>query len=238
MGAIKNIVEQNTLSSSTTVLILNAIYFRGMWEQRFDKSQTIGNYVFHTSTGNVLCNMMISENYPQTHYSEENFLVLSLSFHESNIKIVFVVSHLYGKKKISDIEKRFDSKKLFEIIPKLRSRSFAVRIPKFKLEYEIDLKELLSSVGIRKMFERGDFSKLFERSVPSRIEEIKQKALIEMDETGVTAAAATQIQIVPRNRNKFFLEDFILNRTFLFFLYDSTTEIIFLRGRIDNPVSK
>lgn len=147
--AITNIIDNSTLSLSTSVLLLNSINFKGIWEQTFDStSQIVGNYSFLTSKGNDLCNMMISENYPQMYYSEDDFLVLSLSIQESHIKIAFVVTRLYGKKKINEIEKRFDSKKLFEIIPKLRTGSFPVEIPKFKLAYEFDLKEMVYSVKL------------------------------------------------------------------------------------------
>src|SRR5699024_4352335 len=68
-----------------------------------------------------------------------------------------------------------------------------VRLPKFKLEYDVLLNEPLQELGIKTAFGDGqpDFSPMVETTIPLYISEVKQKTAIEIDEKGTEAAAVT-----------------------------------------------
>ena len=70
-----------------------------------------------------------------------------------------------------------------------------VHIPKFKIEQELELKETLEALGIKEIFQEGgaDLSGLADKKtfISSGI----HKAIIEVDEQGTTAAAASAFKV-------------------------------------------
>lgn len=40
-GKIKNVVSEDSISSSAVMLLVNAVYFKGKWESAFIKKETI-----------------------------------------------------------------------------------------------------------------------------------------------------------------------------------------------------
>ena len=79
---------------------------------------------------------------------------------------------------------------------KMTSKLVEVTLPKIKAEYSIDYVNILKNMGIEKAFDyqNADFS-LMLKNYPERmiIEAILQKAMIDVDEKGTEAAAATVI---------------------------------------------
>lgn len=57
------------------------------------------------------------------------------------------------------------------------------------------------------------------------------KAVIEVDEVGTTAAAATATGIIPYALPK----RFTINRPFFFFIYHEETNALLFMGRVINP---
>ena len=112
------------------------------------------------------------------------------------------------------------------------------RIPKFTLDYEIDLDDTMKAMGIATAYDpiRADFSLLAE--IPGKnvyIGTAKQKTHFEVDEKGVKAAAITYIGMkatnaMPVERKKI---NIYLDRPFLFMLIDDSTDLPLFIGRIN-----
>jgi len=107
-----------------------------------------------------------------------------------------------------------------------------LQIPKFKLEYGIkSLKDSLSSLGMEEAFEdRADFSGIREGLY---IDEVLHKAVIEVNEEGSEAAAAT---VVVLEESAAVIEPvtFIADRPFMFVIADDNTGTILFMGKLLN----
>jgi serpin B len=70
-----------------------------------------------------------------------------------------------------------------------------LRIPKFKFESDIDLKSILTSIGLKRVFERqnAELSNITDRNLC--IDDIKHKAVIETTQAGIKAAGVTIIKM-------------------------------------------
>ena len=64
--------------------------------------------------------------------------------------------------------------------------------------------------------------------------QVLHKAVIEVDELGTTAAAATSIGITPFSLPK----TFQINRPFFFFLYHEETDTLLFMGRVIDPTKQ
>ena len=114
----------------------------------------------------------------------------------------------------------------------------STRIPKFTLDYEIELDDTMKEMGIPTAYDpiRADFRSLAE--IPGKnvyIGTAKQKTHFELDEKGIKAAAITYIGMkatnaMPMERKKINIH---LDRPFLYLLVDDKTELPLFIGRID-----
>ena len=115
----------------------------------------------------------------------------------------------------------------------------STRIPKFTLDYEIDLDDTMKVLGIPTAYDsiRADFRSLAE--IPGKnvyIGTAKQKTHFELDEKGIKAAAITYIGMkatnaMPVEKKKINIH---LDRPFLYLLLDDRTGLPLFIGRINS----
>lgn len=113
-----------------------------------------------------------------------------------------------------------------------------VGLPRFKMEFEEDLKEILSEMGMEIAFDekRADFGLMHERT-PERnvyIAGVKHKTFIEVNEKGTEAAGATSVKmgVTSAPTDTF---DFVADRPFFFAIRDETTGTVLFMGAVNEP---
>ena len=117
-----------------------------------------------------------------------------------------------------------------------RNAKVHLELPKFKFESEIPLVEILKKLGLTKMFEPdANFKGI--SNTPLHVSDAVQKAVIEVDEIGTEAAAASASfsgkSINPGEGEK--LEHFVADHPFLFYVRDLQTRLLLFRGRVALP---
>ena len=124
----------------------------------------------------------------------------------------------------------------FDIFSKIEKEKASTKvhleIPRFKIESTIQLNKILKELGMTDMFDdtAADFEGISDENLV--VSDAIQKAFVEVDEVGTTAAAATAIVIGTRSATS---EKFIANRPFLFFVRDLQTGLLLFQGRVANP---
>ena len=108
-----------------------------------------------------------------------------------------------------------------------------LEIPKFKIESTIDLVPILNDLGMTDMFNAANFSGI-SKNERLFVSKAIQKAFIEVDEVGTTAAAATAFVLTTRSGGSGPVE-FIADHPFLFFLRDLQTGLVLFQGRMVDP---
>ena len=111
-------------------------------------------------------------------------------------------------------------------------RKVDVTIPKFKLETTIPLNDPLKKLGMTDMFEAANFHGISD--TPLYVSTVIQKAFIEVDEVGTTAAAATALGRKKMSRRPQ-LPEFKADHPFLFHLRDLQTGMLLFQGRVTDP---
>ena len=111
-----------------------------------------------------------------------------------------------------------------------------LEIPKFKIESTIDLVPILKDLGMTDMFNglTANFSGIL-KDEGLFVSKAIQKAFIEVDEVGTTAAAATAVVLKQRGGFLPRPEEFIADHPFLFFLRDLQTGLVLFQGRMVDP---
>jgi serpin B len=114
-----------------------------------------------------------------------------------------------------------------------------VGLPKFKVEYEVELKEALEALGMEVAFDAGkaNFSKMHPVSSGANIyiSSVKHKTFVETNEEGTEAAGVTSVEMrvtsVPVD-----IFSMIINRPFFFVIRDNETGTILFMGAIADPM--
>ena len=114
---------------------------------------------------------------------------------------------------------------------KMTSKLVDVSLPKFKAEYSIDYVNILKNMGIEKAFDNqnADFSLMLE-NYPERIksDSVLQKAMIDVDEKGTEAAAAT-VAVLTKSALSVDEEviEFRADKPFTYYILDDSGNVYF-----------
>merc|ERR1712227_1056139 len=205
---IKDLIDPDSINDLTRLILVNAVYFKGDWESKFDVKHTQKEQFFVSNNKNVNADMMK--------------IVLP------NEKTGLAV--LESKMSDGDISKMFEEKK--------RNTKLLVKMPKFKISQEAELSENLKNMGMSDMFEAGtaDFSGI-DGTKNLYVAFVKQKVFIEVNEEGSEAAAASGMGMMMRSM-PLPPEEFTVDHPFIFFIRDKLTGMLLFQGRISDPTAE
>ena len=192
-GKILQIVDQ--LDPLTKMILLNAIYFKGTWKNKFkpEKTQKKYFYNFGEQTKPVQVNMMNLET-KFNYYSDEKVQVIEIPFSKDSVSaVIFLPKKLQN---INDFIAELDDQKIKKYLNSLFPITVDLELPKFKIEFESGLNTYLHNLGMKQAFSpMADLSGLAKGGNDLYIDSVIQKAFIEVDESGAEAAAVTAVII-------------------------------------------
>ncbi|NES03863.1 MAG: serpin family protein [Okeania sp. SIO2F4] len=230
-GKIDKIID--TLDRDSVMVLLNAIYFQGNWQQEFDNFSTLDR-PFYLSNGIEKQHPTMLKLSQYSYYENQTFQAISLPYGEGHVSMyVFLPKEEIGLEKFHQTlnEENWENWML-----KFESQTVTLSLPKFKNEYEVTLNNVLKTLGMEIAFDikTADFSGM--SSIPPElyIDEMKHKTFVEVNETGTEAAAATSIAIGAASAMVTSL-NMLVNRPFFFAIRDNNSGTILFMGEITNP---
>ncbi|XP_017098956.2 serine protease inhibitor 42Dd isoform X1 [Drosophila bipectinata] len=227
---ITKIVSAESINRDFMAIIINAIYFKGVWKYKFVKEDT-RKKDFHTSSNEKIpVDMMYLEgSFLADHFSDLDAKVLELPYRNSKLFMqIFLPNRIDGLSKLESQIGGFSRP--------LRKQDVYVRIPKFKIEFEKSLDGLLAKLGIKAAFSgAANFSGLVKDNL--QISKVLQKGFVEVNEEGAEAAVVTAFNFIkicshcPDNGPHPMI--FTANHPFAFLIRDRET--IYFQGHIVRP---
>ncbi len=230
---IEKIINPGPVPGNVIAYLVNAIYFKSIWEEKFDPKKTSERPFYSAQEKEV--NMM--ENKAEYRYSiSENIQTVTVPYKDGSYLFhAFMppenkLTNFYDNLTVDDLKnvKPTDKEKII------------LRLPKFTLKDDLSLSDILQNMGIKKAFNRGqaNFSNMVNLKKISPlnvfINEVFHSSFIEVDEKGTEAAAATAIDMrttsVPQEPP---IIEF--NRPFFFMIEEAQTETILFMGQLVNP---
>ncbi len=220
------------IPSNMVMYLINAVYFKGDWEQRFDKSDTKKG-TFMRAGGNDL---------------QTDFMHVEHTFNVAGTADVEAIELPYGNKKYSMmilkprgdlspgqiVEKLVETNTWSTLTSSFQPGKTRLALPKFKFSYENKLNDELTDMGMGIAFEpnRADFSGI-SGTRNLLIDEVKHKSFIEVNEEGTEAAAVTSVGIIYTSLPQ--VHTFNVDRPFLFAIREMTTGLILFVGQVNDP---
>jgi serine protease inhibitor len=232
---ITNLVKKDDLTDETLAILINAVYFKGLWETQFDKTRT-QDKAFNLCDGTAIQHPLMWQHDSFAYLETPSLQAVWLPYRGGALRMqVFLPAE--------DVDM---SVFLTELTPEnwqqwqnqFRQKSGTVMLPRFKSEYECELKEALSLLGMGIAFDReaGDFRCMAECRERIVIDKVRHKAFVEVNEEGTEAAAATSISMV-RVTSAMPEEPFtmIVDRPFFYAITDVRNGVIVFAGIMNDP---
>ncbi|XP_055380036.1 antichymotrypsin-2-like [Condylostylus longicornis] len=230
-GKIRQLLSPDALDPQTIMLLINAISFQAEWKEKFLPMLTQKDKFYSTSTKIIEVDTMygFKRSYKLGTNQEKNYIVAEIGFIETDISFQIIIPSKLNLN-IDHIENLFTKSGLNNIIEdaQIRKVEGQVQIPKFLGKTDIDLKLILSRLGMTNLFSNeADFSKFLKMNEPLSISKAVHKAYIDIHENGAEAAAATGYELEYRIANGN-MRSFVANQSFIYLLKGSKGEIYFM----------
>ncbi len=234
-GRIDRIIDR--LNPDSACVILNAIYFKGLWMWPFSKKRTRNEPFNVSSTRRVTAPMMYRRDKLKV-LDGKDFQAVSIPYAGGELSMaVFLPRKPDG---LSGLEKRLNAEKLSGWLEKLDGgpvREIDLYLPRFTMRTSYDLKPSFVKMGMTKPFEQGaDFSGIKTPAGALRIGRINHKGFLDVNEKGTEAAAATAIEMPALAMRRYPV--FRADHPFLFLIRDNRNSLILFMGRQADPTSK
>ena len=115
--------------------------------------------------------------------------------------------------------------------------SVNLQFPKFTLEYDIKLNNVLSALGMSIAFDwnQADFTKMYKEG-GLYISRVKHKTFVKVDEEGTEAAAVTSVVMTIESVDNGIIH-MRVDRPFIFAIRENHSGTILFIGKIVNPTS-
>lgn len=236
---IKDLISPDALDALTRMVLVNAIYFKGNWLNKFDAANTIKRD-FHAINGTT-------SQVDMMHMSGKKFLFYwhpgdlpaeSCTFPYIGEKIALTVILPEQGRTLDQIEAALTPEILHSIYTcEFPHEKVNVQLPKFKLEYKNELSEHFKQLGAHLPFDqaRADFTGINADPRGLYISKVVHQAVVEVNEEGTEAAAATGVIMMTRMAMIDHPRDFICDRPFLFVIHERNHNTTLFIGKYVKP---
>jgi len=233
-GKIKDFLP-SFLDPQTQLILANAIYFEGKWKMPFN-SELTKNDEFQTSPQQKV-DVPFMYLSTQLYYAHDDFLSIeNLIIPYTDFKYAMHIILPDSTTTLEAIESQMSYLHLDKFDRSTRLTPVVLKMPKFSLKKRLGLRDMLYRMNATDVFNplKNNFPEIFLNSRPGFfVNEVFHEAVVEVDERGTVAAAATGIigTRVADPSTKFV----VLDRPFLFYISDESNGFVLFWGRVDNP---
>lgn len=205
------------------LILLNAVYFNGKWQSQFDANDT-RNATFYLQNGSEKQVPMMSRAGDYKYAKEKNFAVVELPYGKGDLSLILILPD----KQISldSLLTKISTQNWDEWRSGMHEQEGTVSVPRFKMEFEIELQNTLQKMGMTSAFSASlaNFKKMRAQN-DLFLSQVKQKTFIEVNEKGTEAAAVTENEMATKAEMDGPFE-FIADRPFFGAIYEKNSGAI------------
>ena len=220
-GMINNLVSH--LDPSDALLLLNAIYFKGQWLNKFSSSDTKqGEFI--KETGDKMKVEYMNAERKCMYYTGDRFSSVQLAYgNGAFVMSVYLPAEGHTVSELSNLMCRGEAEPGYSSL-----YTVDLKMPKFSTESDINLVDALMASGLQSLFsDNADFSGI--SNVPLMVSKFLQKSNIKVSETGTEAAAVTEVHMgfgAPLERKA----QFHATRPFIYVISETSTGAVLFMG--------
>jgi serpin B len=228
-GKIPKII--NGIPPDMILYLIDAVYFKGDWQDKFDKAET-KDKPFHLASGTTVQHPLMHRTGRYPYLRGKGFEAVALPYGKGKLSM-----YVFLPDKTSSIEAflaGLTNAGWEKWMTGFSNDEGSVSIPRFRSEYGVLLNGALQALGMSPAF-AGGFGGM--GSDDWFISEVNHKTYVNMDEEGTEAAAATEVgieegTIAPSPRQPF---NFVADRPFFYSIREADTGAVLFMGVLYDP---
>ncbi|KAF7006699.1 LOW QUALITY PROTEIN: hypothetical protein CFC21_021712 [Triticum aestivum] len=227
-GLIESVLGRNSVNELTRVVLGNAVYFKGKWDQPFHKSDT-ADAPFRRAGGAGAVDVPFMQSW------KRQFVAVHAGF--KVLKLKYKMGDARPRPPLHPRDDASTPGFLHEHLPTQKVGVGEFRVPRFKLSFHDSVGGVLNKLGLRMPFsEAADLSDMTD--LPLVLSEVIHKAVTEVNEEGRRAAAVTMClmkegcEARPRPPPPV---DFVADHPFAYFIVEEGTGAVVFAGHVLDP---
>ncbi|XP_062085186.1 serpin-Z2B-like [Humulus lupulus] len=234
---ITNRTITNTNNHKESLTLANALYFKGTWAEPFLPVRSVTKS-FYTLDGNMVQVPYLTEySLVYSYGSSQGCKILTLPYKVGNQKeLSFSISFFLPDEKdgLPDLLKRLSSDSALLKFKFNQVRMRKIRIPKFKLEYNMEVSDMMEQMGLRLNLKKD--SEMLEDTDPNTVEDMKvcHSCCVEVGENGCEPLAVQTFDTSTRDVPPHTV--FIADHPFMFMIREDSSETPIFLGAVVNPL--
>ncbi len=228
-GMIDKVLE--TTDPAMLCYLLNALYFKSQWKEKFNKSNT-AEETFTDEAGNKSTVKMMKQNESFSYQHNDVFKIVRMPYGNGAFSMVALLPQ--EGKTIADALDEIKESGWRETLLSMVHCDVDLWLPRFETKYHINLNDILSDMGMPTSFTNSaDFKAMSDYAL--KLSFVQQDAVIKVDEEGTEAAAISMAGMMkdaaaaPGERVVFHAD-----HPFLYFITEASTGAILFAGRYSN----
>ncbi|XP_050680248.1 leukocyte elastase inhibitor-like [Leptidea sinapis] len=231
---LTNMLPPDLFSPITQLVLVNVVYFKGLWETKFNPKATQPRE-FQLSDGRkkMIPFMRMRSSFKFGADDRTNSLVAILQFERYQYSLILILPN-----EDANVDTVLSVLNDDDVINyhNLPANDIQMEIPKFTIKSDTDLQPVLKNMGVKNIFEvQSELSGIgLYRTYPPQISNALHSGYLAIDEQGVTAASASAFAAVALS-----LDDpsptFRANRPFIAILWDTQFAIPLFMARVEDP---
>ncbi|XP_072283566.1 serine protease inhibitor A6-like [Pyxicephalus adspersus] len=226
-GKIEKLIKE--LSANAKMVLINYVRFKGEWQNPFHPRSTSVKKFFLDSNTTVDVQMMERTGRYNTYQDTQLPCTVVELPYKDNASMIIAIAE---PGKIHEVEQGLSTETIQRWKTSFRNGMIRLSLPKFFISSTVKLEDALPELGIRTAFtDAADFSGIT-HDVAFKVGKAVHKAVLNVDEKGTVASAATGLELIPLAA----YPRIVANHPFFTIIYDKTTNTILFIGTITNPI--
>ena len=238
-GHIKDLIPPDALDRDARLVLASAIYFHCQWARPFDKDSTLPRPFTldkdHSGSRTVEVPFMNQvDDFP--YLETDVFQALQMPYSGGKLSMLILLPKEIGTLPL--IEDQLTEENLDSWIGQMVEERVKIILPKFKLDYGMELSKVLVEMGMEEAFTpTADFSGVSNDPRGLMISQLTHKATVDVDEEGTEAAAATTLSFALgiEEEEPVVIHEFRADHPFVFAIREVHTGSILFIGRLAAP---
>ncbi|CAN7948282.1 unnamed protein product [Ixodes pacificus] len=229
-GKISDMASEDSLRGAVMV-VMNAIYFKGSWENAFDTNKT-AHFPFYN--GGIepaqVKTMARRSTMKYCALPELKSQAVQLPYSGDRYSMVIVLPN--DRAGLPQLIRALSVRTILTISKKLSPHEVKLRLPKFEQSTKYKLVDALKKLGLTSIFNnQADLSGISgDRNL--KVSDVVHKAMVDVSEEGTVAAAATEVKSVGSSGGYPDIAEFYVDHPFLFFICDTARNQIHFIGAV------
>ncbi|EDS36327.1 serine protease inhibitor, serpin [Culex quinquefasciatus] len=172
-GKINQIVS-NYISPETQMIVANALYFKGLWKEMFEKQATTFRKFYpdghaNPSTAKEIPTMAVIGCYPYYDSVEHDAKIVGLPYQGDKTALYIMIPNNSSRSRLQHFQRNLNAQKIGQMVAQMTVRKALVQIPKMKISNTINLRDVLQKLNLHSLFNpaTSDLSKMLKPFGPN-----------------------------------------------------------------------